>query len=270
MSQPYGPSGVSFHRVSHGTGVPIVALHGAGVDHRDLAVALEPILAGRPWRRVYVDLPGMGRTIAPAAVESNDDVVEALADMISELAGGGPVLLLGHSYGGYLARGLAARLGTMITGLALVCPVGASTGTVPQAAAVRVDPAAAALIDPERRDQFEEYFVVRTAQTARRFNAAVAPGIDAVDSDALGRIFGGWRLSGLDAAVPYDGPTLIITGRQDSTAGYQDAWALINSCPRSSFAVLDGAGHAVLHERPELVQPLILDWLERCAAWIGR
>jgi hypothetical protein len=42
---------------------PSWALHGGGVDHREIMGALEPLFAGRPgYRRVYPDLPGMGRT----------------------------------------------------------------------------------------------------------------------------------------------------------------------------------------------------------------
>jgi pimeloyl-ACP methyl ester carboxylesterase len=38
----------------------------------------------------------------------NDDVVTLLGDFIDQL-GAGPVMLLGHSYGAYLARGVAAQ-----------------------------------------------------------------------------------------------------------------------------------------------------------------
>jgi len=39
-----------------GTGLPVVALHGYGVDHRIL-LPLEDMLSGLPVRRIYLDLP---------------------------------------------------------------------------------------------------------------------------------------------------------------------------------------------------------------------
>jgi hypothetical protein len=34
-------NGVAVHYVEYGTGVPLVALHGAGVDHREIEAAVE-------------------------------------------------------------------------------------------------------------------------------------------------------------------------------------------------------------------------------------
>ena len=105
----YGPgmqcriNEVSIHYVEHGTGVPLIALHGAGVDHREIEAAIEAIIPDDGYRRIYPDLPGMGRTTGTDALTGNDDVVALLADFIDHLLDQ-PFLLLGHSYGAYLAR----------------------------------------------------------------------------------------------------------------------------------------------------------------------
>ncbi len=49
---------VAIHYVEYGTGVPLVALHGAGVDHREMETALEAIMPDVGCRRIYPDLPG--------------------------------------------------------------------------------------------------------------------------------------------------------------------------------------------------------------------
>jgi pimeloyl-ACP methyl ester carboxylesterase len=60
------------HCAQHGSGTPVLALHGAGVDHREIMGALEPLFVGRSgYRRIYPDLPGMGRTPAPERIDSN-------------------------------------------------------------------------------------------------------------------------------------------------------------------------------------------------------
>jgi pimeloyl-ACP methyl ester carboxylesterase len=64
---------------------------------------------------------------------------------------------------------------------------------------------------------------------------------------------------------PYDGPTLVVAGRQDFTVGYVAAADLLDYYPRATLAVLDGTGHALPHEQPNLLASLIDDWLVRVA-----
>jgi pimeloyl-ACP methyl ester carboxylesterase len=70
-------NGVAIHCAEHGTGMPLVALHGAGVDHREIEAAVEAIVPGTGYRRIYPDLPGMGRSRADG-LTCNDDVVKGL------------------------------------------------------------------------------------------------------------------------------------------------------------------------------------------------
>ncbi len=88
---------VVVHYVEHGGGVPLVALHGAGVDHREIEAAIEAVVPQTGYRRIYPDLPGMGRSTADG-LSCNDDVVGLLGDFMDHVALG-PVMLLGHSYG---------------------------------------------------------------------------------------------------------------------------------------------------------------------------
>jgi pimeloyl-ACP methyl ester carboxylesterase len=66
---------------------------------------------------------------------------------------------------------------------------------------------------------------------------------------------------------PFDRPSLILAGRQDSTVGFRPAWDLLDEFPRATCAVLDMAGHQLGRvERPGLFRALVGDWLERMAA----
>lgn len=251
--------GVSVHVSEHGTGVPLVALHGAGVDHREIEAAVEPILPGAGYRRIYPDLPAMGRSSADG-LSCNDDVVHLLGKLIDDLVAG-PALVLGHSYGAYLARGLAAQRPDVVLGLALVCPVAEGSADVPDPEVVRQDADAYDELEPAQRAGFDEYFIVRTRATARRYRDHVVPGTTLVDRDALGRIFGAWRVH--VGVEPFTAPSLIAAGRRDSTAGYTHAIDLLDRYPHATLAVIDDAGHALMHERPEVLGPLLGDWLDR-------
>jgi pimeloyl-ACP methyl ester carboxylesterase len=93
---------------SHGTGRPLIGLHGFGMDRTVMAAALEPALAGRPdWRRIYPDLPGHGES--PAGPGDSDGVAASVREWADCLPGGAPAVLAGWSYGGYLATALARR-----------------------------------------------------------------------------------------------------------------------------------------------------------------
>lgn len=250
---------VLIHYVEHGDGVPLVALHGAGVDHREIEAAIEAIAPSAGYRRIYPDLPGMGASTS-GGLTCNDDVVTLLGKFIDHL-GAGPVMLLGHSYGAYLARGVVAQRPDVVLGLALLCPVAQHSGQVPDHDIVCGDPDAYDELQPAQRQGFDEYFVVRTPTTARRYRDYVLPGKTLVDEAALGRIFTGWTVD--VGSGTFLAPTLIAAGRRDSVVGYTDAMELIEGYPHATLAVIEGAGHALMHERPELIAPLLGDWLER-------
>lgn len=257
--------GVPVYYAEHGSGTPVLALHGAGVDHREIAGALEPIFGTVPgFRRLYPDLPGMGHTPAPESITSNDDVLDILLALIDSTIGADPFLVLGHSYGGYLARAIAHRRPGQVVGLALICPVGAHTRNVPrhEVLASSADPDGE--LDPELGASYRSYFVVQTTETLSRFLEFVAPAALLADEPGLMRIFSHWELRDRpEAAEPYTRPVLVLAGRQDATAGYTGPGEVAGHYPRSTFAVLDRAGHALLHEQPALVQALVVEWLAR-------
>src|SRR5918912_4040472 len=82
---------VAVHYVEHGEGKPVLVLHGAGVDHREAEACFEPALGAHGGlRRVYPDLPGMGRTPAPPALRSADDVLAMLLGFADAVVGREP------------------------------------------------------------------------------------------------------------------------------------------------------------------------------------
>jgi pimeloyl-ACP methyl ester carboxylesterase len=58
-------------------------------------------------------------------------------------------------------------------------------------------------------------------------------------------------------------PALVIAARQDTTVGYRDAWNILESYPRATFAVVDRGTHGWPSEPTDLLATLVDDWLER-------
>jgi pimeloyl-ACP methyl ester carboxylesterase len=244
------------HSAQHGTGRPVLVLHGAGVDHREAEACFEPLLGDvAGLRRIYPDLPGTGRTTAPASLRSADDVLDTVLAFADEISGGTEYLLVGHSAGGYYAQAMAARRPAQVAGLALVCPLLPGVRDVPEH---RVVSGAGLLGD----DDFRDHFVIQTPEMLERYERFVAPAGALVDPAAAERIGERWELTP-DPAPAYAGPTLVVAGRLDSTVGYAAATDLLGSHPHASLAVVDDAGHALPHEQPDLLRALLAEWLTR-------
>ena len=248
--------GIAVHYVEHGAGRPVVVLHGAGVDHREAEACFEPVFGGvAGFRRIYPDLPGMGRTLLSDRMGSAEDVLDMLLDFAAAVAGGRRYLLIGHSAGAYYAQAMASRQSGHVAGLALVCPLLPGLRDVPEHRAVVP---AGEIGD----DDFRRYFVVHSPAMLERYERFVRPAAALVDHAALERISEHWELAREQGAA-YAGPTLVVAGRLDSTVGYAAAADLVDHYPHASLAVVDDAGHALPHEQPDLLRALVAEWLAR-------
>ena len=250
-----GPTTV--HYVAHGSGRPVLVLHGAGVDRHEAEACFEPALRDVPGlRRIYPDLPGMGRTPA-TSLDSADDVVDVLLAFAEGLCGDRPYLVAGHSAGAHFALGLADRAPGRVAGLALVCPLLPGGHDVPGHRVAVGDEA------------FRDYFVVQTPAMLERYLRYVAPAAELVDEAALGRIGERWQLT-RSAGPAFAGPALVVAGRLDSTVGHEGASELAAGLPHATLAVLDEAGRALPHEQPDLMRAHLLEWLRRVERRAGR
>ncbi|WP_308380027.1 alpha/beta fold hydrolase [Streptomyces sp. ISL-43] len=183
------------------------------------------------------------------------DVLDTLLDFADEVAGGTAYLLIGHSAGAYFAQAMAGRRPAQVAGLALVCPLLPGLRDVPEH---RVVAGSGGIGD----HVFRSYFVIQTPEMLERYERYVAPAAALVDQAALERIGERWALTP-DHAPAYPGPTVVVAGRSDSTVGYAAATDLLDHYPHASLAVVDDAGHALLHEQPELLRALLAEWLSR-------
>lgn len=91
----------------------VLALHGWGRDRSDLLASLD----GRSV--VSVDLPGFGASPPPAERCGAREYAELVQRLIDEL-GGGPFVVVGHSFGGRVATCLAAAHPASVAGLVLM------------------------------------------------------------------------------------------------------------------------------------------------------
>ena len=81
-------SGGTIAYEERGTGTPVIVLHGAGLDHRHMLDAVEPVFEGlEGWRRLYLDLPGHGHSRADDDVSTQDEVLDLIHEAVESLRG---------------------------------------------------------------------------------------------------------------------------------------------------------------------------------------
>lgn len=99
------------------TKTPVMMLHMSPVSSRNFEPQLERLGADR--LAFAVDIPGFGESEAPPKLPSIADLADIMADVIKEVAGSGPIDLMGDHTGAVIAIDLAARYPKLIRKVAL-------------------------------------------------------------------------------------------------------------------------------------------------------
>jgi pimeloyl-ACP methyl ester carboxylesterase len=269
------------HVIRHGDGggIPILFVHGNGVDHRFLLELDDVFGIGSGSRagfeRIYLDLPGFGGTPPLEGRGGLADIADWLDAAVGELIGSTPFAVVANSMGGLLARDLVARRPGQSLGMALLAPmVGADREQrrcPPHTVLIR-DPNLLASIEeasPADASAYAEMAVLQSRENWERFERAALPGIRAADTAAMDRLGARYTLStNPDLHLGHlDSPALVVTGKQDQVVGFEDQWDLSRTLRRSTFVALDRAGHNVHLDQPDAVRGLLREWAREVARY---
>jgi pimeloyl-ACP methyl ester carboxylesterase len=227
-----------------GTGDPLLLLHGAfctnetwGAQRADFAANHQLFL---PERR------GHGHTPDVAGPLTYQDMADDTVDFIESVVGG-PAHLVGWSDGGIVALLVAITRPDLVR---KVVAMGANFRPSPECMA---EPT---LFDHMTPDEpglavFREMYEALSPDGAAHWPVVVGKVTDmfatqpTIDTDDLARI---------------DAPTLVLAGDDDLIA-VEHTIALYRAIPHSELAIVPGTSHALLMEKPEQVNALILDFL---------
>jgi len=268
---------VTIYYEIYGSGMPVFMIHGWSPDHRLMKGCMEPIFQSmdKPWKRIYFDLPGMGRTKGKPWITGSDQMLDVIFEFIDGIIPNQHFVVAGESYGGYLARGLINRRSAMIDGLLLICPLkapyvitadGVWKGDVPEFRVLEQDQSLLQSLSKKDREQFEAITVLQNTRVWARFREEILPGLNVADTEFLENSLGKNVPFSFDVDLfdrPYMKPTLMLMGRQDSAVGYRDIWHIIENYPRASFVILDKAGHNLQIEQDVLFNEIVKEWLSR-------
>ena len=267
-------AGVPVSVLDRGAGPAVVLVHSAGASAgqwRDLTGALE-------GRRVLApDLYGHGRTppwpgdrAAPGrAFALLDEAL--LVDAVIDAAGGGPVDLVGHSYGASACAALALLRPGRLRSLALVEPtlfcvlLEAGRGDLWREVDGVVARMAAGVAAGEPREAacaFYDYFTgpggwERLAEPRRealaRLMAATTIPAALAQMTTPDPILPGWRALAV--------PTLLLAGTVSPRPVLEVSEILARELPRARFERIAGAGHMAPITHPDAVNRAVLAML---------
>ena len=166
-----------------GEGLPVLILHGAMLEHSMMESCLEPVFKNIPgFKRFYVDLPGMGKSPAPEGLSTSDLMLSLLESFIEECIPARKFILIGQSYGAYLARGLLKSYSKRVAGLFLFCPViepKKEKRHVPDHQILEIS--SDLKVAEELKELYSGMFVLQTPYTWERFLSEIHTGIQKTD-----------------------------------------------------------------------------------------
>ncbi|WP_323097158.1 alpha/beta hydrolase [Intrasporangium sp. YIM S08009] len=196
-----------------------------------------------------VDLPGHGARAAEAF--TLDRCVEVVDDAVRLSAGRGPVVLVGHSLGGFVAMEYAARRGAALAGLVL-----AGASARPQGAGAAVYRVVGALTDrlgPARMTRVNNR-VLHRLYPAERIDPVIAGGYwFGPTTAAWHEVMQACRPASLAALAC---PVLLLNGRWDQfrlgVPGFR------HDVPAVRVETIAGAGHLANLDQPEAFAEAVL------------
>jgi pimeloyl-ACP methyl ester carboxylesterase len=203
-----------------------------------------------------VDLPGHGARAAETFTLARS--AEVIEEAVDAVAPGTPVVLVGHSLGGYAAMAYAADHPDTLAGLVLA---GASaTPTGPGAAVYRGVAALTNRLGPERMTRVNDR-VLHRLYPAERIDPVIAGGYFFAPTPAAWReVMTRCRPSML-AHVRY--PVLLLNGQFDQfRIGTR---AFLRACPRARTEIVRRAGHLSNLDQPEAFADALLRFTRRVA-----
>ncbi len=252
-------NGVRIWYTEHGSGEPLLLLHGLGSSSDDWLLQI-PAFSSR-WRVIAPDLRGHGRTPLPDAALTIEQMAADMAELLERLDAR-PAHLLGLSMGGCVALALALARTDDVRSLILV-----NTG-----AAIR--------LSGRRYLRGLTRVIALLVGGSPAMARVVARGLFPDPDQALLRQEATARLSQVDrraylraarALLRFDVrprlaeircPTLVVAGAADQTLGPQPTRYLAEHIPNARLTIIPRSRHVTPVDQPDAFNRTALNFLE--------
>jgi pimeloyl-ACP methyl ester carboxylesterase len=219
-----------------GDGSPTVVFEAGGGEDSSVWGGLEAEVRGREGVRTFVyDRAGLGRSAPTPPPYRIDDEADALREKLDRHGVAAPVVLVAHSYGGFVAT-LVAAADERIAGVVLV------------------DTNLASYFDGQRLEQLLATYRPQYPELERaapELARVMIPLMEAYPATVE-------RLRGVD--IPHEIPTIDISAERTWVDAPEDVEAFrqahrdfVAASPEREAVFARDSGHHVMHDRPDVV-----------------
>lgn len=251
---------VLLHYEEHGSGQPVLLLHGYPLDHTIWRAQMAAL--SDSFHLIAPDLRGHGQSPAPAGEYPMETLAADVGALLDRL-GVAQAVWVGHSMGGYVALAALRTMPERVAGVVLCAshpfadpPDKAQTRrdnarrALAEGTAAAVGGMLASLFRPDTNLESIPAHRVRTIMlnTPAQGVAGVLLGM-AARPDAVGLL-----------RIPTP-PKALIAGRDDQIVRLADLQALTAQMPHLRLTVIDGAGHLPMIEQPDATTAALRDLL---------
>lgn len=245
-----------------GKGQTILFVHGFPLSRAIWQPQIEALASSH--RVLAPDLRGHGESSATAGVYTMDVFAEDLHALIAERQCG-PVVLVGHSMGGYLSFAFYRKFPQSVRGLVLFCT--RATADSEEGKIVREHLAqraeregAAAVADQMLPKMLAASASVRPDLLERVRQIILATSVNCLAGSLRGMAA---RVSALDLLPKITVPSLVVAGENDLVIPMAESAAMANAIPNAELAIIPQAGHLASLENPASVNAALQAFLAK-------
>lgn len=265
------PDGIVHYEVSNPDSEQIVVcVHGFSVPYFIFDPTFE-FLTQSGFRTLRYDLFGRGLSDRPRKRYNIDLFINQLNDLLDALRFTRPVNLIGLSMGGPITATFTARHPERVKSLTLIDPAGARpVSLTPMAKAMKIPGVAEAVFglvgseillkgaakdffDPKLVDMFIDKYKVQMQY--KGFKRAI---LSSIRNDMLGSFDEAYK-SVNESKIP----VLLFWGRNDKTVPFEHSADLRAMLLDAEFHVIENCSHIPHYEKPDGVNPILLEFLRR-------
>lgn len=207
--------------------------HGWGRHHGDMMPLMQSF--ERAGAHMLVDIPGFGQSPAPDRIWSTEDYADHFADWIREQKIG-PVIWVGHSYGGKIGMMIASKHPDVLKGLCVI----AGSGLQPKRSLLKTLSVKSRIFAYKIAKRLVPFGILSQDWLIQAFGAADYKNADGMVRKIFVKIVNEDLTESVQSIKT---PTLLLYGKNDTETPVSSGQRLHQLIPDSTFYALDEQDH---------------------------